>query len=267
MGWRIGALAGIFVCGAFGAAADEATPFPQHAPATSRYSAVGLASWYGGEFNGHKTADGETFNMASVSAAHRTMPLPCYARVTNLRNSHSIVVRVNDRGPFVGSRIMDVSARAAQLLGFNGLGVAKVRVEYLGKAAPAGTDERALLASLRTGEAPAIEPPAPLAKRPAPGPVEGALLAGLRTGDANGADPAMAEAPISPAAVIAATSLSIPPLSEVSAYAEPAGPPAADDGVSVIERAVKHTAALAAPKSPYGELILAPFVVRTAATP
>lgn len=132
------------VCARHAEAADLTPP---------HYSAVGLASWYGSDFHGHATADGEIFDMGALSAAHRSLPLPCYARVTNLGNGRSIVVRVNDRGPFVGGRILDVSARVAKLLEFNGL--TKIRVEYVGKAPPAGSDGPMLLASLQTGSAPA----------------------------------------------------------------------------------------------------------------
>jgi rare lipoprotein A len=151
--WRLAALAGIGLFGAVEAAAQELPRFREHPPERQRYSAVGLASWYGNEFHRHATADGEIFDMGSLSAAHRTMPLPSYARVTNLGNGRSIVVRVNDRGPFVGGRILDVSARVARLLAFDHLGVAKVRLDYVGKAPPAGSDEPALLASLQTGAA------------------------------------------------------------------------------------------------------------------
>ncbi len=103
-------------------------------PAFAHYSAIGLASWYGSDFHGGRTADGERFDMGSISAAHRSMPMPCYARVTNLRNGRSIVVRVNDRGPFVHNRLIDVSARVATLLDFKSSGVARVKVDYVGKA-------------------------------------------------------------------------------------------------------------------------------------
>ena len=98
------------------------------------YSAVGLASWYGAGFHGRRTADGETFDMNSLTAAHPTLPLPCRVRVTNLANRRSIVVRVNDRGPYVGHRLIDVSARTARVLGFYGRGLAKVKVDYIGRA-------------------------------------------------------------------------------------------------------------------------------------
>ena len=112
------------------------------------YSAVGLASWYGDDFHGRYTANGEIFDMNSISAAHPTLPLPSYVRVTNLANHRSIVVRVNDRGPYVGNRVIDVSVRTAKLLGFYGNGLAKVKVEYVGRAPLAGSDDRKLAATL-----------------------------------------------------------------------------------------------------------------------
>jgi peptidoglycan lytic transglycosylase len=115
------------------------------------YSAFGLASWYGRDFHGRETANGEIYDMHSISAAHPTLPIPSYARVTNLSNGRSIIVRVNDRGPYVGNRIIDVSVRAAKLLGFYGHGLAHVRVDYVGRAPLSGTDDRMLLATLRHG--------------------------------------------------------------------------------------------------------------------
>jgi rare lipoprotein A len=115
------------------------------------YREEGLASWYGDDFHGRLTANGEVFDMASLSAAHPTLPMPCYARVTNLSNGKSLVVRVNDRGPYHGNRLMDVSSRAAELLEFRGNGVARVRVEYVGRAPLEGSDDRQLMATLRTG--------------------------------------------------------------------------------------------------------------------
>ena len=95
------------------------------------YDETGIASWYGQEFHGGKTANGEEFNKNELTAAHKTLPLPTLARVTNLDNGRSIVVRINDRGPFSGSRLIDVSQRAAQLLGFEQNGTAKVRLQVL----------------------------------------------------------------------------------------------------------------------------------------
>jgi len=96
------------------------------------YRETGIGSWYGPKFDGNLTANGELFNQYEVSAAHRTLPLPSMVRVTNLENGRSIVVRVNDRGPFKNGRIIDLSTRAAQLLGYHREGTAKVMVEILG---------------------------------------------------------------------------------------------------------------------------------------
>src|ERR1700723_2326761 len=115
------------------------------------YSEEGLASWYGDDFHGRLTANGEVFDMASLTAAHPTLPMPCYARVTNLSNGKSLIVRVNDRGPYHGNRVMDVSSRAAELLEFKGNGVARVRVDYVGRAPLEGTDDRQMFATLRPG--------------------------------------------------------------------------------------------------------------------
>jgi rare lipoprotein A len=126
---------------------------PREKPAG--YTATGSASWYGIAFHGRKTANGEIYDRNSISAAHPTMPLPSYARVTNLANNHSIVVRVNDRGPYHGNRVMDVSERTAALLNFKHMGTARVKIDYLGQAGLAGSDDTKLMASLRTnGPAP-----------------------------------------------------------------------------------------------------------------
>ena len=123
------------------------TYYPAENP---RYSAVGMASWYGDAFHGRRTANGEIYDMRSLTAAHPTMPLPSYARVTNLSNGFSVIVRVNDRGPYHGGRVMDVSSRVADVLDFKGSGTAKIKVDYVGPAPMEGSDDNALLASLRT---------------------------------------------------------------------------------------------------------------------
>jgi rare lipoprotein A len=120
-----------------------------------RYSATGLASWYGPSFHGRLTANGEVFDRASITAAHPTMPLPSYVRVTNLTNNYSIIARVNDRGPYHGGRLIDVSQRVAEALDFRRVGTAKVRVDYVGRASTAGSDDEKLYASLRTDGMPA----------------------------------------------------------------------------------------------------------------
>ncbi len=133
------------------------------------YSAVGMASWYGAAFHGRRTANGEVYDMASLTAAHPTMPLPSYARVTNLSNGYSIVVRVNDRGPYHGGRVMDVSSKVADVLDFKGAGTARIKVEYVGRAPMEGSDDSYLLASLRTDGSPAnligYSPPVMMASR------------------------------------------------------------------------------------------------------
>lgn len=97
------------------------------------YSETGIASWYGEDFNGKMTANGEHYNMNTLTAAHRTLPLPSIVKVTNLQNGRSIVLRVNDRGPYVKDRIIDLSKRGAQLLGYMGQGTTKVKVEIMAK--------------------------------------------------------------------------------------------------------------------------------------
>ena len=119
------------------------------------YSAVGMASWYGAAFHGRRTANGEVYDMASLTAAHPTMPLPSYARVTNLGNGYSIIVRVNDRGPYHAGRVMDVSSRVADVLDMKAMGTARVKVDYVGPAPMEGSDNSQLLASLRTDGSPA----------------------------------------------------------------------------------------------------------------
>ena len=95
------------------------------------YSEIGMASWYGKDFHAKKTANGEDYDMDTLTAAHRTLPMPSIVRVTNLENGRSLVLRVNDRGPFVKNRIIDVSKRASQLLGFHEQGTTKVKVEIM----------------------------------------------------------------------------------------------------------------------------------------
>lgn len=182
------------------------------------YTATGNASWYGIAFHGRRTANGEVYDRKSISAAHPTMPLPSYARVTNLTNNHSIVVRVNDRGPYHGGRVLDVSERTAELLRFRHIGTARVKIDYLGPASLAGSDDTRLVASLSTS-GPARAPgntapttmvasaePAPRAAAPAGSP---GLLGFAATAPAPAASPvatgttplaAPARGPVAPAA-------------------------------------------------------------------
>ncbi len=108
-------------------------------PRASGYVERGVASWYGTEFHGLRTSTGEPYDMFAMTAAHKTLPLPCYARVTNLSNGRSVVVRINDRGPFVANRIIDLSYSAATRLDMIRNGTAFVQVEVLTPAAPALT--------------------------------------------------------------------------------------------------------------------------------
>ena len=104
------------------------------------YDQVGIASWYGADFHGRKTSNGEVYDMMSLSAAHRTLPMPSYVYVTNLANNRTLLLRVNDRGPYARGRIIDLSSGAARALGVIAHGTAQVRVRYAGPAPLDGND-------------------------------------------------------------------------------------------------------------------------------
>lgn len=123
------------------------------------YDEVGLASWYGAQHNGRPTSTGERFDMNSLSAAHKTLPLPSLVEVTNRANGRRVVLRVNDRGPFVDGRIIDLSRAAAEELGLLSQGVGEVRVRYVGRAPRTGGGT-----PLRTAEV--SQPPAASKPRP-----------------------------------------------------------------------------------------------------
>jgi rare lipoprotein A len=127
------------------------------------YDEVGVATWYGPESPNRRTADGEAFMVDVASAAHKTLPLPCLVEVTDLDTGRRIRVRVNDRGPFVPGRIIDLSPRAARDLGIMGTGSARVRVRYLGPA-PGSPPETVLAAS----QSPPPPPQPPAVPQPAP---------------------------------------------------------------------------------------------------
>lgn len=120
------------------------TYVPQHDP---NYQATGTASWYGSDFHGRRTANGEIFSANAITAAHPTLPLPSYVRVTNKDNGRSLVVRVNDRGPYVAGRVIDLSHQAAAMLGYVNNGSANVDIQYVGQAPLEGDDTRTLMAS------------------------------------------------------------------------------------------------------------------------
>lgn len=116
------------------------------------YDQTGIGSWYGEQFHGKATANGEIYDMNDLTAAHQTLPLTTQVRVTNLENGRSIVVRINDRGPFVNGRLIDMSRRGAQLLGYDKQGTARVRVQAINDAGPGGTQ----IAQASGGEKPPI---------------------------------------------------------------------------------------------------------------
>lgn len=151
------------------------------------YDQTGIASWYGPGFHGRPTANGERYNQNDLTAAHPTLPMPSLVRVTNLENGRSVDLRINDRGPFSKSRIIDVSHRAAQLLGFDRQGTAKVRVKVL-------RDESIQLAAIARGE---VLPPAP---------------ASLPTGSVQVAQAEPKPAPVVPAPVVQAEAPKAPAL-------------------------------------------------------
>lgn len=117
------------------------------------YDQTGVASWYGEDFHGRRTANGETYDMDALTAAHTTLPMPTIARVTNLENGRSVVVRINDRGPFVEDRIIDLSRAGARELGFERNGLTRVRVTVMREASlrlkqAAGVDIHETIADL-----------------------------------------------------------------------------------------------------------------------
>ena len=177
------------------------------------YVETGIASWYGPDFHGKYTANGEIFDMNEVTAAHKTLPLPSVARVTNLENGRSLLVRVNDRGPFVNGRVIDLSRRSAQLLGFEGAGTAKVRVEV------AADESRQLAAALPRDPSekepePSIAavPRAPVeAQALPPPPGATAAQAPVQTAALPKPLPAPASAPAPGAAAVAANPTAPPP--------------------------------------------------------
>lgn len=213
------------------------------------YDETGIASWYGSEFDGRATANGERYDMNDLTAAHRTLPLPSMVMVTNLENGRALKLRVNDRGPFAHGRIIDVSRRAAQLLGFEQQGTAKVRVEIL-------ADESRMLAAAGAGATYEVagEPVPQAAPRVAvtaePLPESGAVPAG--TGQPSGAPAApsavqqLADAPaIQPDGVVRQVAV------QPSAIYVQAG------AFSDIYNANRLRAQLA----PFGPVVVAPVVV------
>jgi rare lipoprotein A len=185
------------------------------------YDVRGVASWYGDAFHLKATANGEIFDMNQVSAAHTTLPLPSMVEVTNLDNGRKLVVRVNDRGPFVGDRIIDLSREAARQLGMDRAGLANVRVRYVGAAPLTGRAE-----GVRVAMAPPTLGPKPLATRLTPPPLAPGADAVMELA---GARAAMARAPVEamPAAVGTISSEALPPITGAAISSAPLGPIAA----------------------------------------
>jgi rare lipoprotein A len=241
------------LCGVAAADADEASATAATG-ARVQSSIVGISSYYGPGFHGRPTADGEIFDRNAITAANKTLPIPCYARVTNLVNRRSIIVRVNDRGPYVAGRVLDVSERVARLLAFNG-GLSRVRIDYLGKAGPAGAgDQRALAASLRSGDEPLVAKAKPAAD-------EGVTVA-VRSAPAL----AYASSPRAPAAA-ALESVVRPKPAATPAPAPLALAAQLDASLRRLETALEAANQTARPPavqaadaaSPFGDLVVAPF--------
>lgn len=162
--------------------------YPKEEPG---YDRKGQASWYGPNFHGRLTANGEVYDQFALTAAHPTFPLPSYARVTNLANGRSIVVRVNDRGPYHAKRIIDLSAKASELLGYQHKGVADVRVQYIKQAPLHGQDHRFLMASFRGGSG--GKRPLYASDRTSPPLYDAMSVGSVQKAKANGADPFLKE--------------------------------------------------------------------------
>ncbi|SOE18789.1 rare lipoprotein A [Hoeflea halophila] len=162
------------------------------------YDKAGLASWYGPNFHGRLTANGEIYDQFHLSAAHPTFPLPSYARVTNKKNGNTVIVRVNDRGPFAHGRIIDLSNKAAELLDMKQEGVAAVRVEYVGRAPVEGDDTRYLMASYRPGGS----------SEPAGGVIATGVMMAMNAVDTALPGVGSAQASIAPPAVLASAPVS-----------------------------------------------------------
>src|SRR4051794_33807034 len=168
------------------------------------YDETGTASWYGEAFNGRSTANGETFDLTQVSAAHKTLQLPSVVEITNLQNGRALNVRVNDRGPYAGDRIIDLSRRAAQLLGFERAGTAPVRVRII-KDESIKVAEAAMHGDIGSSRL-ASEPRSVQTQYAATGPRPSGIRAAPPAGVATAAAAAPASTPTAPVPVILAAS-------------------------------------------------------------
>lgn len=168
------------------------------------YREEGMASWYGPDFHGKRTANGELYDMHALTAAHRTLPMPCLVRVTNLENHRSAILRVNDRGPFARERILDVSKRAADALGFIGQGTARVRVEILAE------ESIAMKERLLRGESDISVAPVQVASLSAAGGPSTAVVRGEELPPPSGSTAAPQTATPRPIAAVASTTVAQP---------------------------------------------------------
>jgi rare lipoprotein A len=198
------------------------------------YNRIGIASWYGDAFNMKATANGETFDMTAFSAAHTTLPLPSMVEVTNLDNGRKLVVRVNDRGPFVGNRIIDLSRAAATELGYDRKGLARVRVRYLGPAPLAGPRAGVRLAQSKPSKAPAMTLTAPVAT-----PMTGASAPILVASTAPAASP-VSVAPLAPLAPAPSVTEAIYHI-QAGAFSDPARARRAQAKLAIAGEAVIET--------------------------
>lgn len=195
------------------------------------YEQTGIASWYGPTFNGGRTASGEVFDQTALTAAHPTLPIPSLVQVTNLENGREVIVRVNDRGPFVGNRLIDLSQGAAQVLGIENHGTARVHVRYLGPAPRHVNADGSDAAPSSVSQAPAVAQNAaveegPQSLRPPPAPAaDNSQLAGGRD------DASMDEAP-APVRTVAASSANGAYVVQVGAFSDPSNAQRVRDAVS-----------------------------------
>ena len=213
------------------------------------YTVTGMSSWYGAAFHGRRTANGEIYDKNSISAAHPTMPLPSYARVTNLRNNRSIIVRVNDRGPYHGGRVLDVSERVADALEFKHIGTARIKVDYVGAAGLGGSDDRKLLATLRTDGPANLEgfsptQPTAIASTPAPRPPAPPLTASASALDEGESEPVERAAAVTELAKPRPSPAPVPPLRPFDLGTIPGA------GVPIAAFVPVRTAQAAPPQSP-----------------
>lgn len=227
------------------------------------YDVVGIASWYGDAFHLKATANGEIFDMNAVSGAHTTLPLPSIVEVTNLDNGRKLAVRVNDRGPFVGDRIIDLSHEAARQLGYDRKGLARVRVRYLGPAPLTGPADGYRVADA----APTRRAPAAVAAAPAYTAARGALRS-APTAPPAADDPAMSLAAGAPAEAAGATAPAAAPI-QTAALPPGSAPVAVSDlppitGSAISDTPIAGQGALAVRAAAPTVSTAAPAVVQTA---